>query len=250
MKHVNFLMVALMIIMGTTVTSCMNGSNESSYDGVAIVTVEESIYGGILVTTDDGFRLIPTNPEVLKTSATEYVKRAQIAIKWAEGVVFDGDKEKTYKMSIVQAYGVANKKYCDQVDTLKNSYPIVELGKYVSGANGRYLNVPFTFNYNSTKEAVAFDLYPVKADGNELVMKLCQSVGSKDGYSSQTHMVSFELPTVSVINELLNRYQGQHGVEGGVLERPANDSIMVKIIADGRNDQKLTTELVKIRIRN
>jgi hypothetical protein len=63
-------------------------------------------------------------------------------------------------------------------------------------------------------------------------------------------MVSFELPTVSVINELLNRYQGEHGVEGGVLERPANDSIMVKVIADGRNDQKLTTELVKIKIRN
>lgn len=245
------MMVALTLLMGVAFTSCMdNGDGGGGYDAASYVTVlENSMYGGVTLLTDDGYRLSPSNPEVLKVSATAYIERALVGIKWAEGVVFDGDRNKIYKMSIAGAEAMNTRKSTNMIDTIKTTYPLVALSDGLSGANGSYLTVAFDFNYKSMNE-VAFELYPVKAENDQLTMKLCQTAGSKESFNSPSKtLMSFgPLPTAREINELLVRYNGENGVEGGVLTVPNNDSISVKIIADGTNESVLATKFVKVKI--
>lgn len=245
------MMVALTLLMGVAFTSCMdNGDGGGGYDAASYVTVlENSMYGGVTLLTDDGYRLSPSNPEVLKVSATAYIERALVGIKWAEGVVFDGDRNKIYKMSIAGAEAMNTRKSTNMIDTIKTTYPLVALSDGLSGANGSYLTVAFDFNYKSMNE-VAFELYPVKAENDQLTMKLCQTAGSKESFNSPSKaLMSFgPLPTAREINELLVRYNGENGVEGGMLTVPNNDSISVKIIADGTNESVLATKFVKVKI--
>lgn len=246
------MMVALTLLMGVAFTSCMdNGDGGNSADAASYVTVvENSMSGGVTLLTDDGFKLIPSNSEVLKVSATAYIERALVGIKWAEGVVFDGDRNKSYKMTIVAPLEAVNtRKSTNMIDTIKTTYPLVALSDGLSGANGRYLTVAFDFNYKSLNE-VAFELYPVKAENDQLTMKLCQTAGSKESFNSpyKTLMSFGPLPTAREINELLVRYNGENGVEGGMLTVPNNDSISVKIIADGTNESVLATKFVKVKI--
>lgn len=251
MKQMKFLAITFILLMGVAVTSCMDSDNGDSADTVTYVTVlDNSIYGGVTLLTDDGYYLVPTNSEVLKVSSTEYAKRALVGVKWNEGVVFDRDRTKKYGMSIVAPLmGLPAKTYCNAPDTIKNSYPIVNLDENsLWGANGSYLTVGFTFNYqNST--AISFDLFPYEAEGDKLTMKLCQSVGSKNAYDSQDYIMSFELPSSYTINELLQRNEGIQGIKGGELTVPANDTISVKIIADGTNSSAIETKYVKMKIR-
>lgn len=60
MKHVNFLMVALMIIMGTTVTSCMNGEENTIVQGVEPMRVKDNIMG-LSSFISGGIEVVPTN---------------------------------------------------------------------------------------------------------------------------------------------------------------------------------------------
>lgn len=250
MKQMKFLAITLILLMGVAFTSCIDSDGGDSYDTATYVTVlDNSIYGGVTLLTDDGYTLLPSNPEVLKITATDYVKRAVVGVKWAEGVVFDHDRNKRYKVDIVAREGLPSKTYCSLPDTIKNSYPIVSLGeKTLWGANGNYLTFSFTFNYES-QSPVVFDLFPYKAEGDKLTMKLCQSVGAKNAYNSQDYMMSFELPSSNTINELLEHNIGTQGIEGGELVVPANDSILVKIIAEGSNSSQLETDFVKVRIK-
>lgn len=250
MKQMKFLAIALTLLMSVAFTSCMDSEGGGSgADGYSYVTVVDN-YGIVTLLTDDGFKLIPTNPEVLKVSAVEYVKRAQIGIQWAEGVVFDADRKKTYKMTIVAPLsGIDTKKYCDLPDTIKTTYPIdalVEKGS-VWGANGLYLSVIFKFNYQSN-QSFGFDLFPIKAENDQLTMKLCQTVGQKEAYNKADYRVSFQMPPASTINELLVRNKGVQGIEGGELIVPSNDSISVRIVAEGANESELKTEFVKVKI--
>lgn len=251
MKQLKFLAITFILLMGVAVTSCMDSNNGESADTVTYVTVlDNSFYGGVTLLTDDGYYLVPTNSEVLKVSTTEYVKRALVGVKWSEGVVFDRDKNKKYSMSIVAPLmGVPAKTYCNAPDTIENSYPIVSLDENsLWGANGSYLTLGFTFNYQRAT-AISFDLFPYAAEDDKLTMKLCQSVGSKNAYDSQDYLISFELPSSRTINELLQRSVGVQGIEGGELIVPDNDTISVKVIAEGANSSALETKYVKMKIR-
>lgn len=251
MKQMKFLAITFILLMGVAVTSCMDSDNGDSADTVTYVTVlDNSIYGGVTLLTDDGYYLVPTNSEVLKVSTTEYAKRVLVGVKWSEGVVFDGDRNKKYGMSIVAPLmGIPAKTYCNAPDTIENSYPIVGLNdNSLWGANGNYLTVGFTFNYQNSS-AISFDLLPYAAEGDKLTMKLCQSVGSKNAYDSQDYLMSFELPSSRTINELLQHNEGIQGIKGGELTVPANDTISVKIIADGTSSSELETKYVKMKIR-
>lgn len=243
MKQLKFGVILFAVAMSVTMTSCMDGNNESPYDAAALVTVSETLYGGVVLTTDDGYRLIPTNPDMLKISATEYIERVQIIFKWGEGVVFDRNHAKTYQITVVGREGIPTKELCNRPDTIQKNYPLASFYG-VSGANGEYLNIAFSFNYTYSTERISFDLYPVKATDDELTMKLSQSVGT-EGYITSDQFMSFTLPSLNEINALLSQYQGQYGVEGGALQQ--SDSIWVKVIADGKSDQ-LVTKPVKIKI--
>lgn len=240
MKQMKSLMVALALLMGVTFTSCMN-DNESSWDRALYVTVDESgLWGGVTLMTDDGFTLVPTNPEMLKTTAGTYVDRAFIYLKWAEGVEFDGDIKKKYQVTIIAPSLVPTKDMTDRADTIKADLPLALLGE-IWGANGRYLNVPFRFQF-SNQEVIAFDLYPEKVEDNVLVMRLRQSLGKENSTNQQDAFISFKIPALSRINNLLEQ-AGQPTVEA------SNDSVYVKVIAKG-NNETLTTKNVKIKVIN
>lgn len=252
MKQMKFLAIAFTLLMSVAFTSCVDSDGGNSTDGITYVTVQEnSIYGGVTLLTDDGYTLVPTNPELLKTSATTYAKRAVLGFQWAEGVEFDADRKKTYAMTIINGSFIPTKKYCDQPDTIKTTYPLAAMQERgtVWGANGNYLTAIFKFNFQSQKP-FGFDLYPIKAEDDRLTMKLCQTVGEKDAYNATDYVMSFQLPTVSEINRLLSRNEGVQGIEGGELIVPNNtDSISVRIVANGANETSLQTEFVKIKIR-
>lgn len=250
MRQLKFLAIAFTLLLSVVFTSCMDSGTESNTDAVAYVTIQESTFGGVTLLTDEGFKLHPSNPEVLKISATEYAKRAQIGIQWAEGVTFDGDKSKTYKMTIVAPlYGIDTKKYCDRPDTIQTTYPLVALVEKGSiwGAHGQYLTAIFKINYQRNMP-FAFDLFPIKAENDQLTMKICQTVGQKDASIQGDYRISFQLPSARMINEMLTMYEGKQSIEGGELIVPANDSISVKLVADGVNNSFLETEFVKMKI--
>lgn len=144
MKQMKLLMVALIVLMGATFTSCMNGESESTYDVAGYMTVRTNIYtDAITLLADDGYKYAPTNPEALKDSKGEYVERALVYLKFAEGEVQTTDQSKTYKAAIVSGQSLYTKEFCNMPDTIKNTYPLSNLGE-AWAVNG-YYNLLFSY---------------------------------------------------------------------------------------------------------
>jgi hypothetical protein len=233
------LMAMLAVWMGTMFTSCLNSDGGDSWDTTAIVTVKD--YMGVpTLLTDDGYTFIPSNPSLLQYSDGTYAKRCEIAFSWNEGVVFDNDRDKTYKITIVQTgYVYPVREYYNQVDIIENDFSINEVTQFW-GANGEYLTVSWKFYYTNTNEAIGFELYPESVEDDVLVMRLRQSLGTS-GTNTSAYFMSFTLPTLSYINDKLETEL-----------KSTNDSIQVKIAYNNKlsgSDEVAKTSPIKIKIK-
>ena len=69
MKHVNFMMVALMVLMGTTVTSCMNGEDNTIVQGMEPMRVKDGYMGLPPTFISGGLEVVPTNSDAMDLSS-------------------------------------------------------------------------------------------------------------------------------------------------------------------------------------
>lgn len=80
MKHVNFLMVALLVMMSAMVTSCMNGEENTIVQGLQPMRVKSSYIGMSSSFVSGGIELIPTNSTLVDLPSE--TKIALVAYKY------------------------------------------------------------------------------------------------------------------------------------------------------------------------
>ena len=250
MKQMKFLLVALMaVVMSVSVTSCMKSENESSYDLGIYATVVDNMTVTLL--SDDGNVYYPENPAALKVSGeTPYPKRVFAYLKYAEGVTAASEKK---IVTVVQSGSLYTRSLCTQPDTIKNDIPLAGLSEFVLVDTKQvlYTNVPaycnVLFSLYIDDSTVIVDLVPVTASGNELTVKLQQTIGNKDA-SYTTGYASFSIPSVSEINRVLAEIH-KDSEEVPVLTS-VGGKIKIKIIGEGKNQQAYTLSAKEVQIDN
>ena len=250
MKQMKFLLVALMaVVMSVSVTSCMKSENESSYDLGIYATVVDNMTVTLL--SDDGNVYYPENPAALKVSGeTPYPKRVFAYLKYAEGVTAASEKK---IVTVVQCGSLYTRSLCTQPDTIKNDIPLAGLSEFVLVDTKQvlYTNVPaycnVLFSLYIDDSTVIVDLVPVTASGNELTVKLQQTIGNKDA-SYTTGYASFSIPSVSEINRVLAEIH-KDSEEVPVLTS-VGGKIKIKIIGEGKNQQAYTLSAKEVQIDN
>jgi len=99
-------------------------------------------------------------------------------------------------------------------------------------ANG-YINASFVFNY--TGAAFDFELYPEKAEGDKLTLRLKQTAGSQGGGQLVEYVYSFRQPHFGALQDQLEEL-------GLSPLTPVNDSITVTIVGTGERETDLKGE--------
>ena len=251
MKQMKFLLVALMaVVMSVSVTSCMKGENESSYDLGIYATVVDNMTVTLL--SDDGNVYYPENPAALKVSGeTSYPKRVFAYLKYAECVTAASEKK---IVTVLQSGSLYTRSLCTQPDTIKNDIPLAGLSEFVLVDTKQvlYTNVPaycnLLFSLYIDDSAVIVDLVPVTASGNELTVKLQQTIGNKDASYTTSGYASFSIPSVSEINRVLAEIH-KDSEEVPVLTS-VGGKIKIKIIGEGKNQQAYTLSAKEVQIDN
>ncbi|MEG1562482.1 MAG: hypothetical protein RR365_01930 [Bacteroides sp.] len=226
MKQVKFLMVAL-AIMGMSLTSCMNGDSESTYDGTAYVTVLEYLGTPVLKVDNSDISLTVTNPDLLKQKDGSYVERALIYFKYQEGVVYDPNK-KDYKVTIVQGQNIPVADFNLRPDTLKKSYKINDfaLGKVLY--NGGYLNTVARVSCNVYPEFTAYiDTAKIDKAKNMLpiILKFIKGGSENGGNYTIDAYNSFRLGNVHVSDPKIGLNVA--------------DSVLLSVTVEGTNEAAL-----------
>ncbi len=218
MKKMKFLAFAVILLMGISFTSCFNSDDTNTYDGGTFVTVSSGYLGtGLILKSDDGLTLSPTNPSfLLLKDKVSYPERAFVFYKLAEGETYVTGKT-NYSVTIVGGYVVNVKEFNLRPDTLQNDYNVASMPNFWY-ANG-YATVRVGFYY--TSNSIDFDLYKQKVGNDTLYVKLNYSKGGGTNYSQSTTMeYSFKLPYVEGL-------------------QPKNDSVWVKLSVKGPDNQAL-----------
>ena len=243
MKQMKFLLVALMaVVMSVSVTSCMKGENESSYDLGIYATVVDNMTVTLL--SDDGNVYYPENPAALKVSGeTSYPKRVFAYLKYAEGVTAASEKK---IVTVVQSGSLYTRSLCTQPDTIKNDIPLADTKQVLYTNVPAYCNVLFSLYIDDS--TVIVDLVPVTASGNELTVKLQQTIGNKDASYTTSGYASFSIPSVSEINRVLAEIH-KDSEEVPVLTS-VGGKIKIKIIGEGKNQQAYTLSAKEVQIDN
>lgn len=204
-----FVALALTLLMGISFTSCLNSDDgNASYSG--FVTVSQGFLSDIVLLTDDGYTLTPTNPSVLLANS-KYPERVFLNYELVAGEEFVSGKTK-YNVSILSGYVIPVKTFNQKPDTL-NDYKITQLSAPWYANN----YVTFGIGFNYLNSVVDFEVSQQKIGHDTLYVKLNYSKGGGDSfYNEGTTYLSFKVPS-SVY---------------GVIEEK-NDSIWVKILAKG-----------------
>ena len=239
MKQMKFFLLALTVLMGVSFTSCMDNDNESPYDYLYYMTVQEGFLGDITLLSDEGYKFQPSNPVALKTTSGEYVERALVGLKFPEGTQLTADKAVTYPAEIVAAQSLYTKNMCNMPDTIQHEYPLVSLDKGAWAANG-YLTLAFAYNgYPSSPNS--FDLVPEKAEGNVLTVSLKHSYGKENVNNPLGAFMCFKIPSIPEINGILERKETPSTLT------PSDNEIKIVIEAKGSN-QTLKVDDIKLKL--
>src|SRR5574344_1121943 len=128
MKQMKFLALVLTFLLGVSLTSCFDSGSSNSYDGTAFVTVyQSSLSNGVVLKTDDGYTLTPSNPSALLLSdGISYPERALVYYKFANGEEFVQGKT-SYNVSVEGGMGIEVKSFNNKPDTIKNDYNVLEI---------------------------------------------------------------------------------------------------------------------------
>lgn len=243
MKQIKFLMaIAFAVLMGTTVTSCLDSDGGDYADLRGIVTVYESM-GMVALVFDDlpGYSFYPTNPDAIKYTNGYYMERGFVSLDLVDDETITENKKSynVYIRSNDYLYDIPVREFCTRPDTIAATKTISSLDKNGWGANG-YLNVLLSVSYKEYQTQV-FDIYPVKAEDDKLTLKLEHSYGGKDANLQGSTYHSFRVPSLYELENLLSQ------LELGTIT-PVNDSIYVKVQAEG-NYETFETKEFKIAIK-
>nr|WP_320059057.1 hypothetical protein [uncultured Bacteroides sp.] len=211
MKKMKFVALALTLLMGISFTSCLNSDGgNASYSG--FVTVSQGyLSDNIVLLTDDGLTLTPTNPSMLLVDK-KYPERVLLNYELVAGEELVSGKTK-YNVTILGGFVIPVKTFNQRPDTLKNDYKISQLT--AAWYANRY--VTFNIGFTHSNSIVDFDIYQQKIGHDTLYVKLNYSKGGGDAaYGDGNTFYSFRIPS-SVYGQI----------------EPKNDSIWVKILAKG-----------------
>lgn len=232
MKKMKLAVVFAALVSVFGFSSCLDSDGDSSsWDAAGYVTVKEYL-GSAYLLTDDGLTLTPATSSVLSglmNGTSGYYPRAYVYYKLAEGETFTSGKT-SYTITQIWGNVLSSKDFNANPDTLQADYSITSLecsglSNVVWAKNG-YINVPFTTRIGTNVTIDAFHLYATGVSGDTLFTRFQQDAGGGDNaYQTIRTLISFKLP----FNDPLY----------GQLE-PRQDSIVVKIVAKGENNETLT----------
>lgn len=231
MRKMNWAVLFAAFVSVIGFSSCLDNEEGDSYDVIEYVTVIDNGYAPCLVGDGSGYTYNPINSDVLAglkfTDGTGYWKRALVGIHLAEELV---ETKKNFQISGITIFSpVTYKEATEQSDTLKNDYPFVSLGtgSEKPWAKTGYLNVPFSVGIpNNTPNLNDFNLYTVDASNDTVYTKLHYSKDNSTSYTTMSETISFEFSPYNNGN--------------AYYPTPKNDSIVVKVIATGK-DKELGT---------
>ena len=235
MKQIKFLVVAFTLLMGISLTSCLNSNdNSTNFDWSGYVTIDASGFYGVTLRSDFGdytFTVVNADSYLKNTTTNEYAKRAVVYLVLKEGDVLTKDKKNYSGASIVAAQGIATPSFCTTPDTI-NPEKVVPLASIsqIWGATG-YVNVIFQTNYLSGTPT--FELYPDKVEGDELTLRFTQTNGNEYyGGNNNAYLFSYKLPSY---------YSLQMQLKDMNLDElePVQDSIYVSVVGTGRDNTDL-----------
>lgn len=206
-------------------SSCLDSDN-TSYDIYDYVTVVQGTYGGECLVGDfSELTFQPVNSSVLaplKLSNGGYYKRAYVGIKLAEE--YDQTKKEVNISEIAVSYAIPYMDFNLRKDTLEGDYALSSLNKV--WAKSGFVNVDFGVNVESANTASFYNdihMYVTGASADTLYTKLRYVKPTEMG-QSYSIFASFELPEyTSEFHQLV----------------PKNDSIVIKIEAEGKMNEKL-----------
>lgn len=231
MKTRHFAAAALTALCATTtLTSCLDTDTGDTYDIYESVIVKGSSESAYLLGESTGNIYKPINSTVLgdlKMTDGSYYKRAVVGISLQDGQTIT-TAGSTYTITGITVSSTINyKSFNTQPDTLSTDTPFynLEYSNTKPWARYGYVNVPFTFNVASAA-LNQIHLYAYKAEADTLFTRL-QFTGNLGSYHISDY-VSFEMPFTSA------QFQ-QYYFD---LE-PKNDSIVIKIEAQGENSTVL-----------
>lgn len=256
MKQMKFSLVALMVLlMGVSVTSCMKDDNESSFDLALNATVVD---GGGLVTLlgDDGKTYYPDNPQILRPNGeATYPKRVFVYLKYLEQ---DATSSSLANVRIVSGGSLYTRSLCTRPDTIKNDIPLNRLNDFMlldAKTVNMIYDVPsycnISFNVSVGSSTIILDLVPVSANGNELTVKLQQTVGQTANYATAIDgYASFSMPSVPEINNALELYAQKEGKEKTTLVPSSDNKVKIKVISTLQNGGTSELPAKEVKISN
>lgn len=248
MKRMKIMMIAMMaIVMGVSFTSCLDSDSgpEAFPEMVNIV----DFMGIPTVTSDAGYQLDVQNISNMKANDGSYPKRAMVWFEKVEGEIYDSGKS-SYKVvfrSYSYVLNIGNVSYDQEIESVTpiNSfiyYDGQQQTQIVFGS-GKYLN--FCMNVtidDDTNFENDFVLNPSKVENGVLYCNVLHTkeVSDKDNESGYLYM-SYILPSKGVLQERFPdlTFTGED-----------NNIIEVVLVAEGKNEQEIKTEKVKVVIPN
>lgn len=245
MKKMKLAVVFAALVSVFGFSSCLNSDDNGNggWDYADYVTVVQGYLGNTVLKTDGGLTLTPLNSSILSVLSDGkggYYTRGTIFFKLAEGEVIEEGKT-SYNISAIPYGGpMLYKGFNIASDTLKADYSItsfetkdINTGALITRvwAKNGYVNVPFTTKINTnsiTKDA--FHLYATDVKEDTLYTRFRQDAGSGDNANQTTGgLISFGIPFNDYEFEELYRQL-----------TPKEDSIVIKIIANGENGETLS----------
>lgn len=225
--------VALAALMSAlSFSSCLDDDddNSSSWDLAAFVTVKETL-GTVYLLTDKGMTLIPTSTSVISglLNGSSYYPRAYGYFKFADDEVYSDSQTSYYITNIVSGMVLNSADFNESPDTLTADYAISSLTSSAfpdMWAKNGYINVPFTTAVSSDISSVvdAFHLYVTGVSEDTLCTRFQQDAWGENAYNTYTSLVSYKLPFGDA-----HYYQ----------LTPKQDSIVIKVVANGGNNSTI-----------
>lgn len=224
---------ALVSVFGFS--SCLDsGEGGPTYDWSEGVVVKESMGMPYLVGEATGYKYNPVNSSVLASLQMKdgsYYKRASVGIKFAEGEVITEGKT-SYKIASIVVYQqnlIPYKSFNLKPDTLSgdSKFTSLELNSTKIWARFGFVNVPFSIAVNNNVSLDDFHLYVTDVKEDTLFTKFRCTKDNTQGYQTMNSFISFEMPFNNPA--FLEQY----------MSLQEKDSIVIKVVADGKDGQML-----------
>jgi hypothetical protein len=134
------------------------------------------------------------------------------------------------------------KSFCKPDDVLAPGAPLVQLNAQDTWVANGYINIDFVFFVTAKTAAEHFDMFVEKIEGNTLYVQLYHSENIEDRYEQGQGLMSFRIPS---FNQLYTLYPDLNWDETIKPLVENEEPVLIKVIANGRDDKTLELEAIK-----